>query len=267
MITATPTENLTGITIEGEHQDFYELVDSIYRITSNADGMLEDYDDEFWTVKNRLLGLCYDIRHAYMGDRDVCLVDNEFDDELKKVHALIVPDKNLHYSVNVLFPEALFVALSAQELYLPAYKYYGARAFKKQKEGGEFSHFAFPYFYYIKDKANIDQLCAAVIEAFAEVIGDEEMEKLKIGQCDWYGYKFMNYAGQYVMKCTIEYIKTSVDKRPNKLKNIAKRLLTKPSGYMSMKNDMEYGAAHYGCSIHELHDPKLEDQYPEEIVW
>ena len=228
MIIATPTENLAGITIEGEFQDFYELVDSIYRITSNEDGMMQDYGDEYWAVKNRLLGLCYDIRHAYMGDRDVKLVDNEFDEELKKAHALIVPDKNLHYSVNVLFPEALFVALSAPELYLPAYKYYGAKAIKKQKEGGEFSHFAYPYFYYIKDKANIDQLCAAVLEAFAEVVGDEEMEKLK---------------------------------------NIAKRLLTKPSGYMSMKKDLEYGAALYGCTIHELHDPKLEDQYPEEILW
>ena len=33
MITARPTEHLTGIIIEGEYEDFYELVDGIYRMT------------------------------------------------------------------------------------------------------------------------------------------------------------------------------------------------------------------------------------------
>lgn len=33
MITARPTEPLTGIIIEGEYEDFYEMVDGIYRMT------------------------------------------------------------------------------------------------------------------------------------------------------------------------------------------------------------------------------------------
>ena len=33
MITARPTEHLTGIIIEGEYEDFDELVDGIYRMT------------------------------------------------------------------------------------------------------------------------------------------------------------------------------------------------------------------------------------------
>ena len=80
MITARPTEHLTGIIIEGEYEDFYELVDGIYRMT----GLEEDYGDLYWSVKNRLLGLCYDIRHAYQGDRNVKLVDNGVFDEMMK---------------------------------------------------------------------------------------------------------------------------------------------------------------------------------------
>lgn len=30
MITATPTENLTGITLEGNFDDFYQLTESIH---------------------------------------------------------------------------------------------------------------------------------------------------------------------------------------------------------------------------------------------
>ena len=34
---------------------------------------------------------------------------------------------------------------------------------------------------------------------------------------------------------------------------------------LSQKRDLEYSAKQYGCSFHELHDPKL--KYPEEIEW
>ena len=34
MIQFKPTEHLTGITIQGDFNDFYELADNIYRITS-----------------------------------------------------------------------------------------------------------------------------------------------------------------------------------------------------------------------------------------
>ena len=82
MITATPTEHLNGIMLEGEYDDFSELVDCIYRMT----GLKDDYNDLYWSVKNRLLGMCYDIRHAYQGDRHVKLVDSGADEELMKWH-------------------------------------------------------------------------------------------------------------------------------------------------------------------------------------
>lgn len=55
-----PTENLVGIIIEGDYEDFYEIVESIHRMT----GFEENYDDCCWSIKNRLLGICYDMRHV-----------------------------------------------------------------------------------------------------------------------------------------------------------------------------------------------------------
>ena len=78
MISAMPTKNLTGITLEGDFEDFYEIVESIYRMT-DPDIV---YEDNYWSIQNRLLGLCYDIRHAYIGDRDVKLVGNGVNDEM-----------------------------------------------------------------------------------------------------------------------------------------------------------------------------------------
>lgn len=42
MLQTKPTEHLAGITIQGDYKDFYELVESIYRIT-----VLDDDQTEF----------------------------------------------------------------------------------------------------------------------------------------------------------------------------------------------------------------------------
>ena len=104
MLQTKPTEHLTGITIQGDYNDFYELVDSIYRIT----GIEDDPNEVYYGVKNRLLGMCYDIRHAYMGDRNILLKDNGMREELMEWHKQVTPTQNVYYSVNVLFPEAIF---------------------------------------------------------------------------------------------------------------------------------------------------------------
>ncbi len=264
MISAKPTEHLTGITIEGEYDDLYEMVDSIYRMT----GLEDDYDDEYWSVKNRLLGICYDIRHAYQGDRDVKLIDNGATDELMKWHSMIMPRQNIHYSVEVLFPEALFVAFSIRELFLPSSSYYGEWARRIQKKEANPDKFVNKYSDYIRDRAMLSMLSSVILSAFSEVIGDEDFEKvMNLQQTNPYGlgYEYAHYATQYVDKCNIEYLKTAPEKRKDKLRNIVKRLLKKTESYNNLLNGLKSAAKKHGCSIHNLRDPKLE--YPETIEW
>ena len=61
MLRIKPTEHLAGVTIQGDYNDFYELVHSIYRITGHD----EDKNDMYYGVSNSLLGLCYEIRQVY----------------------------------------------------------------------------------------------------------------------------------------------------------------------------------------------------------
>ena len=258
MISAKATENLIGITLEGDYDDLHEIVKSIYRMT----GLEEDYEDDYWSVKNRLLGVCYDIRHAFMGDREVKLVDNGVHEEIMRWHSIILPRQEVHFSVNILFPEAVFVALSVSEIYAQSRQYYGKRS-KKQQENAEFP--SEKYSYYVRDKAILDTLSAVILGALAEVIGDEELEKLFKTKSHLYGVGFLNYAAQYVDKCNIEYLKTEPEKRKDKLRNIAKRLIQQPEAYRNMKRNLEYAAKRYACSLHEIEDPKLE--YPEVVEW
>lgn len=258
MISAMPTKNLTGITLEGDFEDFYEIVESIYRMT-DPDIV---YEDNYWSIQNRLLGLCYDIRHAYMGDRDVKLVGNGVNDEMMKWHSMILPRQEVHYSLNVVFPEAVFVALSVPELYMWSRHNYGRRT-KKQEEKAMFP--AQKYSNYIRDKAVLDTLSSVILGALSDVIGDDQLEKLLRFRENLLEDVFSDYAVQYVDKCSLEYIKTAPEKRSDKLRNIAKRIIQKPTGYQNMQRDMEYAAREYGCSIHEVYDSSLE--YPEEIEW
>lgn len=260
MITARPTEHLTGITLEGEYDDFYEIVDCIYRMTGLPDG----YDDMYWGVKNRLLGLCYDIRHAYQGDRNVVLHANGVHEELMKWHSMIVPTNNVHFSVEILFPEAVFVALSVPEMYPYSAQYYGARA-RKHEEDGAFH--ANRYSDYLRDRALLDWLCSTILQALADVIGDDELEKLLRYRCRGYGYEntFRNYVTHYIDRCNLEYVRTDPNKRAAKLRNIVKRIIQKPAAYENMRQELEYAARQHGCSIYQLDDPRME--YPEDIEW
>lgn len=107
-------------------------------------------------------------------------------------------------------------------MYLWSSQYYGQRT-KKQEENAKFP--AQKYSDYLKDKAVIDTLSAVILGTLAEVIGEDELEKLFKLRGHQYGDIFYNYATQYVDKCNIEYLKTAPEKRKDKLRNIAKRFV------------------------------------------
>ena len=246
---------MTGITIRGDYNDFSELVDSIYRIV----GLDDNPKDMYYGVKNRLLGICYEIRHAYQGDRGITLVENSMNEDIMKWHKLITAKTNVYFSVEVLFPEAIFVAASVPQIYIFSEQYYGSRAKTNEMEIS-----SVPYAELLKDKANLDVLCAGIWRALGEVVGNEELEKI-IHSYHLADESYMHYATEYIDKCNIELIKTSNEKRKDKLRNIAKRIVKKPKAYYSLENELNYWAKEYNTNIYELHNPNLE--YPEEIDW
>jgi len=258
MITIKPSSHLTGVTIQGDFDDFYDLVDSIHRMVSDYE---EDDDRDFYFgIKNRLFGICYDIRHAYQGEREVVLLDNGMNEDTMKWHNLITPEKNVYYSANVLFPEAVFVAASVPEIYGNSACYYG----KKKTTEEPCPRPCYPLSQYYRDKANLDVLFAGIWQALGDAIGQDEADKLlrmrkRKGEIYW------DYLPQYVDRCNLELLATDPEKRANKLKNIVKRLINKPASYMQMERELRYWAGEYNTSVHALKEARC--KYPEEIVW
>lgn len=109
-----------------------------------------------------------------------------------------------------------------------------------------------------------DVLCAGIWQALGEAIDDEELEKL-IQLMQRADESFIYYATHYIDKCNIELLKTVVEKRKDKLRNIAKRIVKKPQAYMNMEAELRYWEKEYKTTIYELHDPNVE--YPDDFEW
>ena len=156
------------------------------------------------------------------------------------------------------------MALSVSELYPFARKHYSSHAMGQEEN----SVFRAPrYSDYVRDQALLDLLSATILQALEDVIGADELEKLLKYRTRSFDIDdlFLHYVTHYIDKCNIEYLKTDPEKRKDKLRNIAKRIVQKPASYEKMKRELEYAALEYDCSIYELCDPKLE--YPENIEW
>lgn len=145
------TPNLLGITVNGDMRDLQTLYHSLsnyidfyifgihYELRQDANKALASSDvqdqelDEFRinsetayfeNMKNTLLGLCYDLRHAWQGDRDYTFVENNAKEIGAAAESLyeISPDEkrktehvretasagNLYFAVSILYPWALY---------------------------------------------------------------------------------------------------------------------------------------------------------------
>lgn len=84
-----PTPYYAGVTLYGDYMDLRDLYDTIFELSDS----LFIHTQKF---KDCLLGLCYDIRHAYEGRRKIITIDNGSNDTTK------------YFGVDILFPTLLF---------------------------------------------------------------------------------------------------------------------------------------------------------------
>ena len=72
---------------------------------------------------------------------------------------------------------------------------------------------------FVRDKANLDVLFAGIWEALGEVIGNDELEKIS-KLLENSPEEYDDYVVHYIDKCNVEYLKTAVEKRKDKIISI-----------------------------------------------
>lgn len=205
MIRITNTDNLMGITIHGDYDDMNELRDALGRISDyyydqRSAFCRQVYDDDDYQERLReleqehefFLSLNYDIRHAFMGDRNYELRSNNssalydsmsyYDigsssyDNYKKLYQL-TKHGNLHFSVDVLYPLAIyymyiindFIAELTDESFLENI------TIDYQKK---FKYYSLPQYDLYQDIGMIMSMYGKLLEALASVLGNAKTKHL-----------------------------------------------------------------------------------------
>lgn len=107
MLTVTMTPHLLGFAVTGDYDELNNLYDAVHTLVGDLDDGALSMGEAI--ARERLLALCYDLRHASMGNRSVRMVDNGMNrDKAEWLGIALPPLKNLNYVVEVLYPEAMY---------------------------------------------------------------------------------------------------------------------------------------------------------------
>lgn len=249
MIQVKNTPNYTGVTISGDFYDFEALYDSLHAIVGE-EGEWQNYVG----ARLRVLGICYDIRHALMGNRDVMFVENGLD-QGKMLHLSVVAnDKNIYLSCNVLWPEILFVTMALNDF---------VRLYARKQAKGNYNA--------LSDYRNIWDFSIATVRNFQAAIANcikETIPQTSINRV----FKLMNhdyswfdhYATQYLDELNCKFIEMDAEKRLKNITIMAKRLTEKGREYKAVKEAVLEAAKEYNCDMTEIRIPT---EYPEIIAW
>ncbi|MGI5839548.1 MAG: DUF6904 family protein [bacterium] len=256
MITVKNTPSLTGVEISGDFNDLDNLVEALHTITIDEDN---EKQRQYLDISMRVLGLCYDIRHAGQGDREIRLVDNYMTEEIMQWHSLIAPKNNVCFSCKYLYPEMFFVMLALNELVEVRMKDL-AKTKYLYREG--------------TDKKVVWDETIAVIRLFqAEFAKCVKNTLSEASFARWLNSMNGSYigiediAGQYIDLLNIKYINMTKEKRLKNLSSIAKRIagFRHEDDHKAIKETVSEAAGEYGCEPGAIQLQGIE--YPEDYEW
>lgn len=249
MIYAKNTPNNTGVAIYGDHIDFEGLYEALHTVVGD-EGEFSSYD----AARMRVLGVCYDIRHALQGDREIELVDNGMDADKMKWMSVITPEKNVYLKINVLWPEMLFVTMALNDFI----RLYAGKKAKKSYD-------------VMMDRLNVwDESIthvrvfqSAIAKCIMETVTDasfRRMMNLMNKDFTW----FNGYATQYLDILNCRFLDMTKEKRLKSIPTMAKRLAEYSDEYRQVKAEVVAAAKKYSTTEDNI---RFQDDYPEHIEW
>lgn len=246
MISIKTTEKLTGVEIKGSYDDFKHLYDAISNVIGD-EGCYKGYHDSQIFV----LGLCYDIRHAYQGDRDTIISD--FDEK--------------QYSFKWYWTDIIYV-------------YAVLKDFIEFSSGRNCYLLKEKVVELYRNEAMTDKLLdrlpddIALVKYFRSLI-ENELQRV-IGQKRFaslsrqasYKYilrSFSEYRIQIIPLYTIKYINRAPEKRRTYLATLTERILFYNEEYARYANEINRFAVENGISTSMVELAGTE--YPETVEW
>lgn len=240
MIHVRNTPNYAGVKISGDIFDFEELYESLHLI-AGEEGEYTGFGD----VRIRVLGFCYDLRHAMMGNRGAKNVPSGLNRDRMRHLSFVGSEYNVYYQFEVLWPELLFVSFSLTELITLYERKENVHAWDSSS-------------------ASVRKFQAAVSSCLEKTLTEKKFLNLKKYMRTDRVVSYYKYATQYIDQLNIDFIEMNKEKRLNNISIIAKRIGERDHRYMEVKHKVLEVANFHGVSTSEI---RFGEEYPEEIDW
>jgi hypothetical protein len=249
MLHVKNTLNNAGVAVYGDFMDLEQLYEALHKVVGDEDEFVA-----YASARIRVLGVCYDLRHALMGDREIGLVDNGMDPDKMRRLSMISNDKNVYYVFHVLWPEILFVTMALND-FIRLY------AGKQSKNGYDV----------MMDKKNIWDASIAHVRVFQTAIANciketvpdtsvSRMMNMLIQDYTWTD----GYITQYLDLLNSRFLEMDKEKRLKNLSIMAKRVAEKGKEYEEVVREIAAAARKHDCSVEDI---RLRLEYPEDIEW
>lgn len=249
MLTLRNTPKLAGVEMSGDFLDLENLYSALHTVAGD-EGEFRPYKG----ARLRVLGVCYDLRHAFMGDREVEFVPNGMNEDTMKLMGLITPDKNLYYKCYVYYPEVLFVTMALNDF---------IRLYAKKRAKTA----AFP----LLDKtnmwdssiANVRVFQAEVAKCLQEAVTEASFKRMMNLMHNDYPWTD-DYAIQYLDMLNIRYLHLeSYEERQKALSAMVKRMVDKGKEYQLVEQEAKAMARENHCLVEDI---SWAEDYPE-VEW
>ena len=235
MLALKNTENMTGALINGDYWDLDELCTAIYQLTGKEDRYLD------WQgARLRLLGVSYDLRHAYQGERHIDTVANGLHKEVMKAHDFVASENNIYYSTEILWPELVFTFIALND-FIDLYKKYEHKT---------------DYDVHIVTARKFQ---AIIAEGLKTNMPEADYQTILTTKTN-----VEEYAIQYIDMLNLTYIEMTKEQRIQSFPSIAKNIVLENKEYVAVKRKVMSEANQSKSAIHQL---KFNLEYPKDIEW
>ncbi|MCT2534818.1 hypothetical protein NC661_04235 [Aquibacillus koreensis] len=249
MLFAENTPNYAGVKVYGDFMDFESLYDSLHEIVGE--------EGEFTAYQGgrlRVLGVCYDIRHALMGNRDFNFVDNGLDQDKMKRISMITSDKNVYMSFHVYWPEVIFVNMVLNDFI----NIYAAKKSNKAYRRLEHKNTIWD-----ATIANVRMFQAAIAKTIKSSIAETSHARV-MGLMNREYSDMAGFATQYLDLLNVKFLNMEKEKRQKNITVMIKRLAEQGKDYQDVKSEVREAAKKYNCSTEDI---SLKEEYPEDVEW
>jgi len=251
MLSIESTKNLTGVTISGSYANLNKLYDAF----TNVLGTPNCYP-AYETCSLRIYGFCYDIRHAYQGDRHVD--KGRYDEEI--------------YSFECLWPELIFI-WSILDNFIELSS--GSRSYLLEEN--EDPRFYEPKLYKMKleripdDIAILRYFQNLIKNAFLRTVDEKhgkrivDLQEEKKFSKKYRKNVYIDYCTQWIDILNVRYINRKPDKRKRYLVTIAEKILFSDEEYYYLNDFLLDYHERAGVPVHTIE--LVDMQYPPTIEW